>query len=139
MRRVVVDPSVLVSAAITPRRTPPDLVVRAAVDGAYVLVISQMLVRELESVLGRSKLRRYLSAEDAAEFVERLRRIAHMAQDPKVRAAVVRDPQDDYLVALALASKAEVLVSSDRDLLEADITSPVVVDPKAFLASLARG
>lgn len=44
MRRVVVDPSVLVSAAITPRRTPPDLAVRAAVDSAYVLVISQMLV-----------------------------------------------------------------------------------------------
>lgn len=139
MRRVVVDPSVLVSAAITPRRTPPDLVVRAAADGAYVLVISQMLVRELESVLGRSKLRRYLSPEDAVEFIERLCRIAHMAQDPEVRAAVVRDPQDDYLVALALASGAEVLVSSDRDLLEADITSPIVVAPKAFLTSLARG
>jgi predicted nucleic acid-binding protein len=93
--RVVVDPSVLVSAAITPRHTPPDLVVRAASDGALVLEISQMLVSELESVLGRSTL--------------------------------------------ALASGAEVLVSSDRGLLEADITSPIVVDPKGVSRLLARG
>jgi uncharacterized protein len=31
---------------------------------------------------------------------------------------VLRDPKDDYLVALARASDAEAIVTGDRDLLE---------------------
>jgi predicted nucleic acid-binding protein len=53
------------------------------------------------------------------------------------------DPDDDYLLALALASEADLIVSGDRDLLElegqdlADL--PKVVRPAEFLSSLNGG
>lgn len=49
---------------------------------------------------------------------------------------MTRDPADDYLVALAHATEAELLVSGDRDLLDApDLRTPVVT-PRLFLDRL---
>ena len=48
----------------------------------------------------------------------------------------VRDPDDDYLVDLTRASGAEVLVSLDRDLLDAQLADVTVLDPAKFLARL---
>lgn len=49
---------------------------------------------------------------------------------------MVRDPDDDYLVALVHATGADVLVSLDRDLLDADLDGVKVTDPAVFVSSL---
>lgn len=49
----------------------------------------------------------------------------------------VRDPADDYLVALARDSAADVLVSLDRDLLDASLPDVTVLDPAQFVSRLA--
>ena len=43
-----------------------------------------------------------------------------MADPPGPHAAVCRDPDDDYLVALATASGADAIVTGDLDLLAVD-------------------
>jgi predicted nucleic acid-binding protein len=48
----------------------------------------------------------------------------------------VRDPDDDYLVALMRATQADVLVSLDRDLLDAQLDDITVVDPAVFVGRL---
>jgi predicted nucleic acid-binding protein len=52
--------------------------------------------------------------------------------------AFVGDPDDDYLVALMRSSGADVLVSLDRDLLDAQIADIAVLDPAKFLHSLSE-
>ncbi|MCP9487020.1 MAG: hypothetical protein MSC30_14300 [Gaiellaceae bacterium MAG52_C11] len=57
MRRVVVDPGVLVSAIITPRGLPAEIA-RAVREGRLALVVSPHLLAEHLGVLQRGKFRR---------------------------------------------------------------------------------
>ncbi len=137
MLRVVVDPNVLIAAVINPRGTPGQ-VVAAAAQGRYVLVASPLLLAEVDEVLGREGLRRWVTPEEARRFLVELRGLADLAADaPQPWARVTSDPDDDYLVALAHAVGADVMVSGDRDLTSLVAMVPPVLTPAAFLASLA--
>lgn len=56
-----------------------------------------------------------------------------MRSDPSSEPGLTCDPKDDYLVALALASDADWIVSGDADLLELDTPDVPVLSPRAFL------
>ena len=56
--------------------------------------------------------------------------------DPADPPWVSRDRRDDYLVALAHAAGAPVLVSGDDDLLELELHDLRIVSPRAFLELL---
>lgn len=123
--RCVVDPGVLVAGIIT-SLGPPAEIVRLARAGAIEIVVSPHLLSESASVLARRKLRRYVTADEASEYVAGLARIGIAVADPPREEPITRDPNDDYLVALARTSGAEALVSGDRDLREAEIDVPVL-------------
>ncbi|MGH9152988.1 MAG: PIN domain-containing protein [Acidimicrobiales bacterium] len=55
MRRIVVDPGVLVSAALSPMGNPARIV-EAVRSGRVVLIASPALLAELDDVLGRPKI-----------------------------------------------------------------------------------
>lgn len=132
MTRAVLDSNVLVSALIAPTGTPAKLVV-AARGGSFDLIASPLLLAELESVLRRDKFRGLVDIERVVAYVEFLRREAHVVPDPVAPTPVrCEDPDDDYLVALALDQKA-VLVSGDRHLLDLSGRIPVL-SPSEFLA-----
>jgi putative PIN family toxin of toxin-antitoxin system len=132
--RVVVDPNVVVSAAITPDGTT-GRVVRAGLAGRFRFLVCPQLLDELRTVLLRPSFRRYVTVEEVVELVKAITGAADHEQDPAVRAAT-RDPGDDYLVALAAGANADRLVSGDPDLLEFP-TSPVKVSsPRDFLDEL---
>jgi predicted nucleic acid-binding protein len=65
--------------------------------------------------------------------------LALQTEDADEVPAVTRDPDDDYLVALAYESEADVLVSGDRDLLETQGLDVEVISPREFVERLARG
>jgi len=134
--RAVVDSSVLVSALIARRDTPPSQVLRAWARERFELVVSPRLISEVAGVLARPKFERYLRPDEASDFLDMLRSDAVVHPDPAVVERVTRDPGDDYLVALARAEQA-VLVSSDRDVLEADIGDIEVLSAREFLDRLA--
>jgi putative PIN family toxin of toxin-antitoxin system len=130
--RAVLDPNVLVSAAISPAG-PPRRIIGAWVDERFELVASTALLEELADVLARPKFRRFISTELAAEFVNGLAQDADMVDDPPDPAAVSADPDDDYLIALARAANADCLVSGDRHLLDLADPDPPVLTPRQFL------
>ena len=93
----------------------------AALDGRLELIISPLLLREIAMVLARPRLRRYLSSEESLRFIGDLAAQSTLVADPPgPHAAVCRDPDDDYLVALATASGADAIVTGDLDLLAVD-------------------
>jgi predicted nucleic acid-binding protein len=61
---------------------------------------------------------------------------ALMLRDPPDPVAVTRDPNDDYLVALAIAAQADALVSGDRDLTDLQDPPVSVLTPRTFLDRL---
>ncbi len=134
--RVVFDANVLVSALLSRTGAPAALVERWLL-GDFEMVVSKALVSELERTLARPKIRRRIAAETAAEFISILRVLAETRPDPdSPHAQHSRDPDDDYLIALAGAETA-TLVSGDDHLLELRTSIPVL-SPREFLDSLSR-
>lgn len=131
----VVDPNVWVSALINPYGVPAK-VVEAVLSGQVVAVVSQQLLDELTAVLIRPKFRRWLSIADAVSFVETLGAIAEFKSDPESSPRRVRDPDDDYLAALAKAAGVPI-VTGDSDLLEADL-APAAITPRQLVEGLRR-
>ncbi len=68
-----------------------------------VLVVSPLLMAELGEVLERDRFRRYITTEEAERFIEAIGLLAeHSDATPTTGwAPICRDPDDDYLVALA--------------------------------------
>jgi predicted nucleic acid-binding protein len=61
-----------------------------------------------------------------------------VVEDAPAPRVVPSDPKDDYLVALARAGGAHVIVTGDRHLLDMDELRPPALEPRAFLAVLER-
>jgi len=69
-------------------------------------------------------------------LLDRLRQEAEFCADPAVVGGETRDPEDDYLVAVARESGADFLVSGDSDLTQSRLEGVVVLVPAAFLELL---
>lgn len=137
MIRAVVDPSVLVSAFIGDREAGPARLVEAWRDRRFVLVVSPLLLVELGDVLSRPKFARWAGEGRGAAYVAGFgARSEHQPDPDGSSSSGVRDPDDDYLVALMHATQADVLVSLDRDLLDAQLGDITVIDPAVFLGGL---
>lgn len=122
MLRVVADANVLISAALARSpQAPSVLTLDAAIDGRLGLITPPLLLQEIASVLARPRLQKYISADEALRFITDLAAQTTLLTDPPgPHPAVCRDPRDDYLVALAVASGAEAIVTGDLDLLASD-------------------
>jgi len=131
--RAVLDPNVLIAALLSPAGAPAALVL-GLFRGVFELVVSEQLLQELSRARAYPKLRARVSEPDAAAFVQLLRSTATVAPDPAVAASRSRDPEDDYLLALA-QSTAAVLVSGDLDLLSLAAQLPVM-SPVDFLKQI---
>jgi uncharacterized protein len=132
--RAVLDPNVLIAALLSASGAPAQLVKRW-LGGAFELIVSEALLAELERALAYPKLRRRISADEAAAFLLLLRAGARLAIDPSTRAQRSSDPGDDYLLALAESERA-ILVSGDRHLLALADELPVH-SPRSFLDSIS--
>lgn len=135
------DPNVFVSAAIS-EHGPPARILEAAEAGRFELVTSRQLSEELMGVLLRDKFRRYLPYEAVPTFIRRIRKIVPFS-DEGPEARLTEDPDDDYLVSLALRERADFLVSGDRHLRDLGRLSfgdhaLRILDPRDFLNELER-
>jgi putative PIN family toxin of toxin-antitoxin system len=135
-RRIVLDTNVFV-AAVTSREGVSARLLLAARAGRFQLVASPLLLDELADVLSRPKFRRYLSIEDTHRFVDAIRALAVLVDDPPEGAdPITDDPDDDFLVLLAEVAGADVLVSGDPDLTTVQRPGVVVMTPRRLLESL---
>lgn len=93
-RRIVVDPNVLVSAAITP--SGATAAVTDLIDaGIIVPIVSPKLLAELDGVLRREKFRQYLSPQEVEAYVSELTRRGELWDDPPDPPGVSPDRDDD--------------------------------------------
>ena len=133
--RAVLDPNVIISALLSPEGSPARAL-RGWQQGAFELVVSPLLLGELQRALAYPKLARRIPPEEAEAVVEWLRGSATVAPDPDHPPPVRSpDPGDDYLIALAAAQGA-LLVSGDDHLLQLADGIPVC-SPAVFLERLS--
>jgi len=131
----VLDPNVFISALLSPTGRAAE-VVRAWQRGEFEVVVSPLLVEELERALAYPKLRRRIPEDDARGFLEWIREAATLVADPDDEPPVrSSDSGDDYLIALA-ASRRAILVSGDGHLVDLGREIPVEA-PVRFLERFA--
>jgi putative PIN family toxin of toxin-antitoxin system len=130
---VVLDANVFVSAAI--QRGASHRIVQSWLTGSatFEIVMCPALLDEIREVLTtRPRLRKWVSLETATLFVDTIATLVDLVEDPVGIDAETRDPDDDYLIALARSTDAELIVSGDKDLLRWEAQQPPVITPAEF-------
>ena len=131
--RCVVDTSTLISALLS-KEGLPNRVVEVVLARGFLLA-SRPTFEELETRVYRRKFDRYVTDEDRREYLALLRGSADFVQITE-RIVACRDPKDDKFLELAVSGGADVLVSSDGDLLDLHPFRGIpILNPRAFLES----
>ena len=141
--RIVLDTNVLARAMASPRGPAGELFEQTL--AGHTLVVSLELLSELTRVLAYPRVRRLHGRGDdeIAEFIDSVESSALVVQLPFPLPRVVpHDPDDDMLVATALAARADVLCTRNRHLFDQQVVSHceqygvAVMDDLALLAKL---
>lgn len=138
MRRIVCDVGVVISGLLS-AAGPPGQIVDRWRDGQFDLIVSPLWLDELERVLERPKLARYLGPGESSELLGAIRLQADVVADPPAEPGLTPDPGDDYLVALARAANADYLTSGHAHLTTLVDPRPPVLTPREFEDLLAQG
>ena len=85
--------------------------------GEIKVVITEQLLKEIKEVTSRDKFKKYFPPESVLELIELLETIAEKVEI-KPTHFINRDPKDNFLMDLIDFSKADYLVTGDKDLLE---------------------
>jgi len=115
--RAVIDTNVLLAGLLW--RGPPHALPEHVRAGTVCLVSSPALLAELADVIGRAKFDAILTRTNTSRerSLAEVRRLAEVIEPPPLPQPVCRDPDDDVVLALAIAAKVELIVSGDNDLL----------------------
>ena len=109
--RVVLDTNVLLSALISPHGTP-DIIYRAWRAAKFELVTSFHQIDELRRASRYPKFQAVLQPYRVGTMVNNLQRAIVLEQLPT--GIETDDPNDVFLLAMALAGEADYLVTGDR-------------------------
>lgn len=134
MPRVVLDCNVFVSALLSPNGGPAQMLDKWA-DGDFDLIVSPLLLAELEKVLNRPKFHASIDRVHIDALLTGLEEDAVLVGDPRPRPGATPDPGDDYLLALAQEADAQCIVSGDTHLTQLADVNPPVLTPREFLES----
>jgi uncharacterized protein len=138
VRRVVLDTNVMLSGLINPLGSPARIL-DAWLQRRFDLVTSAEQLLELGEVMRRPALRARIPPVQAGRFINDLRELALVVRRlPHVDRSI--DPADNFLLAMAEGSDADVLVSGDQRGVVAlrRHGRTAIVDVRTFRAELER-
>jgi len=110
---LVLDTNILVSSLIR-KDTPPYLLYRDWRYQRFGLLTSAHQLAEVEVVLARPRLQKYVFPEEAQEMIRGLRVEVELVDADTTEAAYSPDPDDNCILAIAIAGQANYVVSGDR-------------------------
>jgi putative PIN family toxin of toxin-antitoxin system len=136
--RLIIDTNILISALLSSTSLPAHLVVLWR-EGRFDLLTSADQLDELMRVTRYPKIRERLAPALAGRLINEIRDLAVIVKDlPVVTASP--DPNDNYLLGIALAGAADFLLTGDkRDLLGLKLFEGTkIITVREFLALQKR-
>jgi putative PIN family toxin of toxin-antitoxin system len=132
LKRLVVDASTLTSGVASRHGGgAPWLLLLALLDFEFEAIVCPKLIQEFSDALGNRYFQQRFDARDLEGIVASVREVATEVDDPAEIVPLRRDPDDDYLVALARGAGAEAIVSGDKDLLDHPGLEPPAIDARS--------
>jgi uncharacterized protein len=129
--RVVLDTNVLVSGLAYPGSVP-GRIVGIWRQGGLDVVLSRYILDEMVRVLPRLS-RIHLSSSEIRDLADTLMFLADIVETDTEQDSSLRDPADQQVLATLRASKADYLITGDKDLLALAEKYPIVT-PSTFWA-----
>lgn len=132
--RILIDTNVLISAALNPGGVPYQAYVKAVTYPNHGIICEQN-VDEIKRVFNKkfpdklSALDRFLAT---ALMTLKLVPMPTRERDLEVK---VRDAADRPILRAAMEAGADILLTGDRDFLEAGIEHPSIVTPMTFISN----
>jgi len=135
----VADSTVLVSAFLR-KEGVSAVLLRHAAGGDFALYLSPEIIIETETVLlERAHIRRRYnySNDEVAEFCQELRASFFLITDLPQLIGIVRDPNDDMIIATAQRAHTAYIVTRDKDLLSLQTYEDItILTPEVFMGVL---
>ena len=112
--RLVLDTNVVASAVLW--GGVPRQLLQAGREKRISLFTSIPLLAELTDILVRPKFEKKLAASGLTieQIVDRYAELAAVVQPAAIAPTVLDDPEDDQVLACAVAARADLIVSGDR-------------------------
>ena len=111
--KVVIDSNIIVTILKGPHSL--SAIYSAFKTGRFKLIVNAELLKELAFVLSRPRLR--ISAADIKELFKLIKMRAIRVDLGQEAITICRDPKDNFILQLAVESKADLIVTGDKDLL----------------------
>ena len=127
--RVVLDANVLVSGLAYPKGIPGQIV-NAWLTGSLAVVLSRYILDEMVRVLPRVPANRR-TPEEIRDLAEGFLGLAQVVVPDSEIEPALRDPGDQQILGTLRASRADYLITGDKDLLALADRYPILT-PAAF-------
>ena len=112
-KKLILDTNIWISFLISKNLTAIDDLIS---NGKIKLIFSTELIEEFLTVAKRPKFKKYFSESNLKDLLELFDNYGKLIK-VKIRITECRDPKDNFLLSLAVESKADYLVTGDSDLL----------------------
>ncbi len=138
LRKRLLDTNVIISGSITDHGAPFEVIKRWE-HGDFVLVVSDLILKEIERVFNYPKIKdkRHLTNEDIGKVMERLKKYSVSTPANIVIEAISDDPGDDNFIVAAVEGEADYIVSGDHHLKSLGSYQGIrIISPDEFLRVL---
>tara|TARA_R110000868_G_C10704040_1_gene749372 strand:+ start:267 stop:677 length:411 start_codon:yes stop_codon:yes gene_type:complete len=112
-KRIILDTNLWISFLISKKFNQIDELIE---NRRIKLIFSNELLEEFIDVVSRPKFKKYFSKRDIEKILEYFDQFAELVK-VKSNIEICRDEKDNFLLNLALDSKADYLLTGDKDLL----------------------
>jgi putative PIN family toxin of toxin-antitoxin system len=133
--RLVIDTNILISGLMAVNSLPQQVFDYAT--SQAILLISNEVQSEIENVISRPKLQKYITLEQRNKFLTELsQQVERVTINQQIRAC--RDPKDDKFLELAVCGEANYIITGDADLLDLHPFQNIsILKAASFLTAIA--
>jgi len=110
--RIVLDTNIIISGLLS-ETGPPGLLLRLWLEGKFELATSKAQLGELVRVLDYKKIRIRIPSDQAADFLGHIDALA-VVIDALPDVDLLPDPDDNAILATAIKTQADFIVSGDK-------------------------
>lgn len=142
MLSVVLDSTILVSSFLSEGGLSFEIFQHGKT-GKFTWYCAEEIVQETRRVLleeQRIRKKYHYTDEQVSDFLESVRAVAITVQALPEIHVIRRDPKDDKILACALTTQANYIITRDKDLLDLNnYHGTQIITPEDFIAVLRQG
>ena len=130
--RVLIDTNLLISAALSADGVPYQAYVKAASYPNHGLICEQN-VDEMKRIFNKKFSKRLAALDKFLSIALLTLELVPIPTDENTSESQVRDADDRPILRAAIAARADVLLTGDKDFLESGLVNPMIMTPAEFL------